>query len=142
MTNPLRQLMDATGHVLSVWKHPVSPGDPYWSPLDEALRQLDDVVTQLMNKANARNRDPDTSHKAAAKVLQMNDRRQAVLDLFTKWLEMTDEELVIKYQNRHQQSASGLRSRRAELVVMGHLRDSGKRRRNTNGNRCVVWTLA
>jgi hypothetical protein len=103
-------------------------------------------MARILLQAHARRSDPSTSKEAAASVVNMTKNREAVLATFEQCGELTDFELVSAYGHDDgsmpDQSESGLRTRRAELVRMGKLRDSGKTRDNANGRRCVVWALA
>jgi hypothetical protein len=90
--------------------------------------------------AHARTTDPQTSHEAAAKVKDTN------LTQFYIWLALkrpaTDVELVERYNNDRQApraSESGIRSRRAELVEMGMVEDSGLRQKLASGRNAIVW---
>jgi hypothetical protein len=49
----------------------------------------------------------------------------------------TDEQLVACLSG--QMSASGARTRRAELVRAGLVRDSGERRLNSSGRKVILW---
>lgn len=74
--------------------------------------------------AHARPTDPSTSHSAAARV-DVPGQRARVLDILHDLGPSTDEELVAEHHRRTatrrwpRASASGLRSRRAELVRDG-----------------------
>jgi hypothetical protein len=90
---------------------------------------------------SARTLDPDTSHQAAATVTALNDKQQAVLDVFHTYGPLTDEDLENAYDvtGGPQQSESGLRTRRHELVEQGLIRDSGRREPSSAGRQSIVW---
>lgn len=108
----------------------------------------------VLLRAKSRASDPSTSRSAAASVKGMTDKRKFVLDLFKAKRSMTDEELVREYnavaskKGWDQQSESGLRSRRAELVALGMLAPGKMRDGNplvtigANGRKRTVWTVA
>lgn len=98
----------------------------------------------------ARETDPQTSHDAAASVVQLTAKRAAVLRVFQQDAEgMTDWEMTRVYeylqadspQDYPQQSVSGMRTRRSELVKLGRLTDSGQRSKMPSGRLAVVWKL-
>ena len=111
-------------------------------------------MAMALLKAKTRNTDPQTSRAAAASVKGMTAKRRAVLALFKVKRSMTDEELVVEYSKvrfRNEwpdQSESGLRTRRSELVTLGMLTQGktldGKPRVvvGGNGRKRIVWTLA
>jgi hypothetical protein len=128
--------------------------NPYRLPTialtDEVLPGEAAEMASMLLAARARRGDPATSHQAAASVLEMTAKREALLWLFRAYGEMADFELLPNYAShvaRHdglqlpEQSDSGLRTRRSELVKMGKLRDSGRTRENSSGRRCVVWEV-
>jgi hypothetical protein len=94
----------------------------------------------------ARTTDPETSHQAAEDVSsRLRESQAAVLVVLALNGPSTDQELTAKY---HQlaaagavppQSESGIRSRRAELVRIGTVRDTGLRDRTRSGRRTIVW---
>jgi hypothetical protein len=105
-------------------------------------------------RPRARRTDRATSHDAADSAREnFRSKHQSVLTVFYKYHEMTDPELIARYRaaqkederavthgdrplwNLQQQSDSGIRSRRAELVRLGYLREAGKRDKHT------VWGL-
>jgi len=102
--------------------------------------------------AHARRTDPDTSHAAAASITedQLRDSQQAVLALFRLFDESggTDQKAARHYELRRKragwpsQSASGLRTRRKELVDAGFLGDSGQRETLESGRKSIVWRVA
>lgn len=89
--------------------------------------------------AVARRTDPWSSHEAAASVTKVRESQKAVLEALTILGPMTDEELAHQYGGTPQQSPSGLRTRRSELVELGKVRDSGQRRVLRSGRRAIVW---
>lgn len=102
--------------------------------------------------AVARHGDPGTSHEAAASVKALTAKQRAVRTVFRRYASLgglTDEQLAVKYHYEvrmaglPEQSASGLRTRRAELVRRGDLVNTGtKRRMATTGRSAIVWGLA
>lgn len=93
----------------------------------------------------ARTGDPQTSHDAAASVTKLRPRQHSVLRVM-KWFgnAATDEKIVSAYAANHvlpEQSASGIRTRRNELVELGVIRDSGKREKLRSGRYGVVWEV-
>lgn len=85
-------------------------------------------------KARARAGDPETSYEAAQSVAVTNGQR-AVLAAFAAHGDMTDDALV----GRVQLSPSGARSRRAELVDVGLIVDTGRRATSGTGRKMTVW---
>jgi hypothetical protein len=63
-----------------------------------------------------------------------------VLEFFRTRKEATDEELEDALMGQIP-AASTLRKRRCELVSLGYLRDSGRRRMNRNNREMVVWEI-
>jgi hypothetical protein len=83
-------------------------------------------------KAHARHTDPDTSHVAAARAsIALTAKQEAVLAVFETYINLTDVDLIRVYEIERreqrlrvplpQQSESGLRTRRSELVRKGKL---------------------
>lgn len=98
----------------------------------------------------ARTTDSDTSHAAARSVKQLRASQEAVLAVFQDHPEgLTDPEVALSYDRLKyyrpdafpRQSDSGLRTRRAELVARGFLRDSGRRKKLRTGRKAIVWQL-
>ena len=101
--------------------------------------------------AHARRGDPVTSHEAAASLKSEEIRRSqlAVLRLFERFGPMYDAQMLDRYQTVQQpwelptQSASGLRTRRSELVAKNILEDSGvKVIPPGSRRRAIVWRVA
>ena len=98
-----------------------------------------------LSEAHARRFDPETSHEAARSVTKLTARRWAVLKVLEQHGPMTDEQLMIRYAelaargDLPEQSVSGLRTRRSELVTMNKVRDTGVRSRMASGRQAIVW---
>ena len=94
--------------------------------------------------AHARISDPETSHEAASSVSDISET-QIIIRALLAGYPMTDEELIRSYQNAVEQkiapmaSESGIRSRRAELVDRGLVRDSGRFGTTRSGRRSKIW---
>lgn len=88
----------------------------------------------------ARTTDPETSHEAAQSVTNITPLKQEILQrLMTP---MTDADLieVIRTGSRLLVTESGVRSRRAELVQAGLVKDTGARVKLATGRSAIVWT--
>lgn len=92
----------------------------------------------------ARTTDPGTSHTAAASVAHLRHTQQIILTLLNLEGPQTDEELLLLWNDRIAEriSPSGLRTRRAELVDMNYVRDSGERRPLESGRMAIAWEVA
>lgn len=94
----------------------------------------------------ARRTDPETSHEAADSVLNLTAKRRAVLEVLDgieALSGLADREIAGFYRDdpdRPQQSPSGLRTRRCELVDAGLVADSGLRV-EYGGRRHIVWKI-
>lgn len=101
------------------------------------MNQLD-----IFDAPVARSDDPDTSWSAARSVLDLNDKRRAVLEVISQYSQgITDDELVGVWPHLAYpaQSPSGLRTRRKELCEMDLVMDSGRRAPTATGRSAVVW---
>lgn len=123
------------------------------SGIDSLLIQLvlDDFVYQPPQtpkskirksvKELVRRRDPGTSWDAALSITP--EKRQELYRILYALLTkhpLTDDEIRQRFEaNSYPHSASGLRSRRAELVAAGWIRDSGNKRASENGHPSTVW---
>jgi hypothetical protein len=96
--------------------------------------------------AHARATDPQTSHEAARSV-KVSRGQQIVLNEFLLYHYLSDEQLIEALKIRQSScpdvkiSDSGARSRRAELVAMGILKDSRVITTTAAGRRTIVWGL-
>jgi hypothetical protein len=94
--------------------------------------------------AHARSTDPQTSHEAA-RTVNVTRGQKIVLNEFMMYHEMTDEQLIVALQVRQDScpdaklSDSGARSRRAELVAIGILKDTGRRAKTNTGRKTTIW---
>lgn len=86
---------------------------------------------------NVRASDPDTSRAAAtlSPLRRSTDRYRALETLQAHPEGLTDYELA-DLMGRQQNSAG---KRRGELVVLGYVRDSGRRRPAPSGSKAIVW---
>lgn len=84
--------------------------------------------------AHARSTDPWTSWEAGRRV-QISEGQGLVLETFARFGPMTDEQLV----SRVNLSPSGARTRRAELVALGLIEDTGRVSVGQTGRRMIVW---
>lgn len=88
----------------------------------------------------ARTTDPETSHEAAESVTNITPLKQEILQrLMTP---MTDADLIeaIRVSSRLIVTESGVRSRRAELVQAGLVKDTGARVKLATGRSAIVWS--
>ena len=97
------------------------------------------AMAAMLLEAKARRGDPSTSQTAAMSVLTLTEKRSAVLEMLASG-PLTDEEIQQRYRpDMPRQSASGLRTRRSELVRLGLVQDSGTRRSMSTGRLAIVW---
>jgi len=99
--------------------------------------------------ALARRTDVETSHEAARSVGELRPKQRAVLRVIRlAGRALTDCEIADAYARAMiepsvpDQSESGLRTRRSELVKAGLVKDSGSRTRLASGRRAVCWVVA
>lgn len=92
---------------------------------------------------NARRTDPTTSHEAARSIDNITQTQDFILKALKR--PATDVVLVERYRNLKRApraSESGIRSRRAELVLRGLVKDTGLREVLPSGRRAIVWVSA
>lgn len=101
--------------------------------------------------ARARRSDPETSHEAARQATEkLRASQEAVLRVFRIHRMMSDEQLLAAYSlyssqipEFPQQSPSGLRTRRHELVLLGKIVYTGQRDQKAEGKvKPRIWRLA
>jgi len=105
------------------------------------LFESDPDQVSWMDAAYSRDRDPETSHEAAASISPETLRQSQtdVLALFRKFGLMSDHKMM-PFAAILRQSPSGLRTRRAELVKLGKLRWSGMYD-TINGRKHRMWEV-
>lgn len=100
----------------------------------------------IFSVARARRTDPGTSHDAARSIHDMTETQRGVY-FFLKRSPGTDEQLETAYYDGCERfgfpmaSPQGLRSRRAELVALGWVEDSGESRETKYGGKSIVWRV-
>ena len=89
---------------------------------------------------HARHSDPETSHEAAKSIRLVSQTQAGILQaLLTPG---TDVEIIERYRklsHAPKASDSGIRSRRAELVSRGIVKDSGRRAILESGRKAIIW---
>jgi hypothetical protein len=90
----------------------------------------------------ARLTDPETSHEAAQSVTNITPLKAEILQRLAT--PMTDADLfeLLRTSSRLIVTESGVRSRRAELVHAGLVKDTGAREKLSTGRNAIVWGLA
>lgn len=89
--------------------------------------------------ARARRGDPETSHAAAAGVKDLRLSQSRVRWVLRYVGPLTDEGIWPHVSNW--MSQSGARTRRAELVDLGLVEDSGVRNKTHCGRKSIVWQI-
>jgi hypothetical protein len=100
--------------------------------------------------AQARRTDPETSREAARslKAERLRASQEAVLAVLKRHGPLDDHTLVDLYDmltatgGIPEQSPSGIRTRRHELVEAGEVVDTGERAKMPSGRRAIVWAAA
>lgn len=95
----------------------------------------------LFEDAHARRTDPETSHAAAASVRNIRKSQSNILQVLKKNGPLSDEELIRHYRaaGLPPQSESGIRTRRAELVRLSLVVDSGDKAVTASGRNTILW---
>jgi len=94
----------------------------------------------------ARFEDPSTSHQAAKSVKNITETQASILKILAE--PMTDERLIeifqglAEYDMAPKASESGIRSRRADLVKIGLVEDTGIRAKIKTGRSAIVWSVS
>lgn len=92
----------------------------------------------------ARRTDPKTSHAAARSVRNVGVLHKRILDALRAYGPMHDRALIHRLTvafPASKASASGIRSRRSELVALGYVEASKVMKKLENGNRSKIWKL-
>lgn len=99
------------------------------------------------NQAHARNTDPETSHTAAERV-DVGRTKKLILQMLNTIGSLSCEPVTadaltaIIRDNRHPVSASGVRSRLAELIRDGRVEVADMDGRTASGRKCRRYRLA
>ena len=133
--SPRDKVLVQAGAVVQSWRRAAAALP---QSLEESIRALWSAIEAMNSEARSRAGDPSTSRQGPSS-FRMNKRRREILDLL-KSRPLTDIEIVSAMESKI--SASGARTRRAELVKMGLVRDSGRRRRSDTGRLHIVWQVA
>lgn len=116
--------------------------------MSPTLFDVDERGRAVIPEPRARMTDRGTSHAAAKSVRNQTATHDRIVDVLERYGPATDEEIAAYYGNLAELfdwppvSPSGLRSRRAELVDLGVVVDTGERGRTRAGRACTVWELA
>jgi hypothetical protein len=111
-----------------------------------ANRKAHKMTTVTDSIARAKTFDPETSHIAARKVRNMTETKAAIMVLLREE-PSTDENLVDRFRKGIRSSRlpfaspSGIRTRRNELAVDGHLTLMSERHLLESGNYGDVWRV-
>ena len=127
------EVLEQAGAVIAAWRD--TPLDSVPANLETSLVDLRAAVERMNQHAHSRATDPETSRQGPCSY-RMNQSRSDVLKTI-RLRPLTDIELVQAVSDK--MSASGARTRRAELVRMGLVKDSGKRRKSDSKRSHVVW---
>lgn len=80
----------------------------------------------------------ETSRAAYRSVKNVSSKQRRILNVLTLGGSMSDEQIYVCLCSG-EISPSGARSRRAELVTMGLVKDSGRRTKTASGRDSVIW---
>jgi hypothetical protein len=116
--------------------------------MSPTLFDVDEQGRAIIPQPRARRTDRGTSHAAARSVRNQTETHARILYVLEAGGPATDEQIADRYNHASgfygwpPVSPSGLRSRRAELVALGSIRDTGHRGKTASGRSCTVWDLA
>jgi len=127
------RVLDCAGAVISQWRQAGLTSLP--DGLEQAIQSLNDAVQEMCSSPHARSTDPHTSRQGPSEVRMRQSHHDVLKVLALRPL--TDIELTQAVSEK--MSPSGARTRRAELVRMGLVEASGRRRRSANGREHTVW---
>lgn len=121
---------------------------PLFEGADNWTCECDDCTKIRKRMPRARRNDPETSKQAAASVTNLGRTRDAIIKILKDYGPRTDDQIWLIYSGLFDKGAqiprvspSGLRSRRAELLTLGFVVDSGKRARTPSNRWAAVWRL-
>ena len=115
------------------------PTEPTQSPFFDIAR-----ARNSWRKGGRFVRDPSPSFEAAQAITaeKLTDVQERVLSLLRILGPTTDDELIgwwLEYNPDTRATDQSIRSRRAELVRKGLVRDSGRDGKSKHGNKATVW---
>lgn len=93
----------------------------------------------IVPQAHARKTDGQTSRDAAASVKDISETQEQILRILRALGPQTDEEIQLAFVGYC--SPSGLRSRRAELVRLGKVRQNAREGRTAANRTCAIWEI-
>ncbi len=100
----------------------------------------DDLFSRVKElRAYARHSDRITSHQAADSVSHIRESQKIILELLKHYGPMFDEQIFVRIPFTNKMSPSGARTRRAELVALGQVVDTGRYERTKSNRKTVVW---
>ncbi len=98
--------------------------------------------SQMQLEAKARVTDPDTSHQAAQSVTGVTETQATIYTIISAFGPVTDERIKqIMDTAGYAVSPSSARSRRAELVVSGHVEAASVKGESALGNPSTRWQV-
>lgn len=104
------------------------------------MNQADlDFTSRPEPKAHARKTDGQTSRDAAASVQNISETQEQILGILRALGPLTDEEIQSAFVGYC--SPSGLRSRRAELVRLGKVRQNARKGLTAANRVCAIWEI-
>ena len=103
---------------------------------DQPTNIVEDLIATVTTPS-----DPETSHGAADSVTDLTEKQEAVFRVLEIHGPGSDASLSYWYtlHGVPRQSESGLRTRRAELVRKGLVRDTGETEVLPSGRRAIIW---
>lgn len=116
MSSARNTVLEQAGKVIAAWR---SERQFIPEQVEDAIIELMRAVEAMNAQAHTRTTDPDTSRQATTGLRMTNGRTLVLNNLRSAQRPLTDHELVHRLQGV--MTPSGVRSRRAELVRMGHV---------------------
>lgn len=133
--SPRDTVLMQAGAVVQAWRRTMSSSLP--SHLEDAIQALNAAIQNMNAEARSRHSDPDTSRQVPDSLRMIKSRSDVLKTLSRRPL--TDIELVQAMSSK--MSPSGTRTRRSELVRMGLVKDSGRRKPGPTGRSHIVWEV-
>lgn len=143
-----RRTDQRTALALDTWEGDVGFDDEQMSLAQGVLGEPAPASTLPLESPRRRSRrgGSETSLQAAESVVDLRENQRAVRAALERLGRATDERLVAYYRANAgietgwpEQSESGIRTRRHELVEQGFAEDSGRKAEITTGRQAIVW---